>query len=223
MLAMGDLDHQGHGLDADYEHAGFRGRLGWGARPALLVIDVCRAYVDPASPLYAGVEEACASAGRLVDAARGAGVPVVFTRVEYEPGGADGGMFYRKVAALRCFERGNPLADWLDHPRPAEGEVVVTKQYASAFFGTSLSATLAAWGIDTLVICGLSTSGCVRATGLDAVQHGLRPMVVADACGDRAAGPHEANLFDLDAKYADVVDEPEAIAQMQRLGPVELP
>lgn len=223
MLAMAEPDEQRQELDADYEHAGFGGRLGWGRRPALLVIDVCHAYVDPQSPLYAGVEDACESAGRLVTAARSAGVPVIFTRVEFEPGGADGGMFFRKVAALRCFERGNPLADWLDHPRPVAGEVVVTKQYASAFFGTSLGATLTAMGIDTLVICGLSTSGCVRATGIDAVQHGFRPMVVADACGDRAPEPHEANLFDLGAKYADVVDESEAITEMQRLGPVALP
>lgn len=205
-------------IEADYEAAGFSGRLGWGERPALVVIDVCRAYVDPDSPLYAGVEEPCASAARLVEAARTSGVPVIFTRVEYEPGGVDGGMFFSKVRALRCFERGNPLADWLEEPRPLEGELVVTKQYASAFFGTSLAATLTAMGADTVVLCGLSTSGCVRATGIDAVQHGFRPMVVADACGDRAIGPHEANLFDLDAKYADVVDEAEAVTEMARLG-----
>jgi maleamate amidohydrolase len=210
--------NSGSDLDSDYEHAGFGGRLGWGERPALVVIDVCRAYVDVDSPLYAGVEDACASAARLVVAAREYGVPVIFTRVEYEPGGADGGMFFEKVSALACFERGNPLADWLEEPRPMPGEVVVTKQYASAFFGTSLASTLTATGIDTLVICGLSTSGCVRASGVDAVQHGFRPMVVADACGDRAPGPHEANLFDLGAKYADVVGEAEAIDQMRRLG-----
>ena len=205
-------------IETDYEAAGFSGRLGWGERPALVVIDVCRAYVDPDSPLYAGVEEPCASAARLVEAARTSGVPVIFTRVEYEPGGVDGGMFFSKVRALRCFERGNPLADWLEEPRPLEGELVVTKQYASAFFGTSLAATLTAMGADTVVLCGLSTSGCVRATGIDAVQHGFRPMVVADACGDRAVGPHEANLFDLDAKYADVVGEAEAVTEMARLG-----
>lgn len=201
-------------LDEDYAGAGFSGRLGWGTRPALIVIDVCRAYVDPESPLYAGVEEAVESSARLVDAARVGEHPVVFTRVEFEPGGADGGMFFRKVPALRCFERGNPLAEFLDRPAPADGEVVVTKQYASAFFGTSLAATLTSWGIDTTVICGLSTSGCVRATGIDAVQHGFRPMVVADACGDRADAPHDANLFDLGAKYADVVDEAEAVRHL---------
>jgi maleamate amidohydrolase len=205
---------EGPDLDADYEAAGFRGRLGWGDRPALVVVDVCRAYLDADSPLYAGVEDAVASAARLVDAARVGGVPIVFTRVEYEPGGADGGFFYRKVAALACFDRGNPLADWPEAPRPRAGEVVVTKQYASAFFGTSLASTLQAAGVDTTVICGLSTSGCVRASALDALQHGFRPMVVAEACGDRAAGPHDAALFDLEAKYADVVDEAEAVAHL---------
>jgi len=219
-MTAADPPSPGADLGADYARAGFGGRLGWGERPALLVIDVCRAYLDPDSPLYAGVEMACESAGRLVDAARAAGVAVIFTRVEYQPDGIDGGMFFRKVGALSCFERGNPLGDWLESPRPRPGEVVVTKQYASSFFGTSLAATLTAMGVDTLVICGLSTSGCVRATGIDAVQHGFRPMVVADACGDRAPGPHEANLFDLDAKYADVVGEAEAVAELTRLGPL---
>ena len=194
-------------IEDDYARAGFSGTLGWGHSPAVIVIDVCRAYVEPTSPLYAGVEDAVAASARLVDVARSAGVPVVFTRVEFEPGGADGGLFYEKVPALACFDRGNPLADWCDPlgPRPIPGEVVVTKQYASAFFGTSLAATLTARGIDTLVICGLSTSGCVRATGVDSVQHGFRPLIVSDACGDRAPGPHDASLFDLGAKYADIV------------------
>ena len=199
----------------DYQRAGFGGSLGWGERPAVIVIDVCRAYLDPDSPLYAGVEDAVASAGRVVAAARSGGVPVIFTRVEYEPGGADGGTFYRKVPALACLDRGNPLGDWVEDPRPRPGELVVTKQYASAFFGTSLASTLHARGIDTVAICGLSTSGCVRATGVDAVQLGFRPMIVAEACGDRARGPHESSLFDLGAKYADVVTERETVRQLR--------
>ena len=111
-----------------------------------------------------------------MSAARVAGVPVVFTRVEYQPDGSDGGLFFRKVPALASFVRGNPLGDFLDDPRPVDGDVVVTKQYASAFFGTSLASTLTAMGADTTVICGLSTSGCVRATALDALQHGFTPV-----------------------------------------------
>ena len=198
-------------LDADYAAAGFGGRLPWGSRPAVLVVDVCRAYLDLDSPLYAGVEEAVASAARLVAAARDADIPVVFTRVEYQPGGADGGLFFRKVPALASFERGNPLAEFLDDPAPRAGDVVVTKQYASAFFATSLASTLAAMRVDTVVVCGLSTSGCVRASALDALQHGFVPIVVADACGDRHPDPHRANLFDLDQKYAEVVSEETAV------------
>ena len=198
-------------LEDDYQRAGFRGRLGWGSRPAVLVVDICRAYVDPQSPLYAGVEQQVASAARVVEAARRGGHPVLFTRVSYQRGGADGGLFYKKVAALRCFDGGNPLGEFLDDPKPLPGEVVITKQYASAFFGTSLAATLTAQGVDTVVIVGLSTSGCVRASAVDAVQHGFRPIVVADACGDRDPRPHDAALFDIDAKYGDVVPETEAL------------
>lgn len=199
-------------LTEDYAAAGFGGRLSFGVRPALLVVDVCNAYLDPASPLYAGVESAFASNIRLVNAARGAGIPVVFTRVLYSANGIDGGLFYRKVPALKAYLPGNPLGDFPPGFGPLAEEVLVTKQYASAFFGTSLAATLNAKRIDCLLITGFSTSGCVRATALDALQNGFAPFVVRDACGDRAPGPHESNLFDLQAKYAEVVDETGAIA-----------
>ncbi len=204
-------------LTSAYRRAGFAGRLGFGDRPVVLVVDVIRAYLEPSSPLYAGVEDAVASAARVVSAARDAGVPVLFTRVEFTPGGADGGLFYRKVPALRVLDAGSPLAEHPDALRPHDGEIVVTKQYASAFFGTSLASTLTAMGADTVVIVGLSTSGCVRASAVDALQHGFAPIVVRDAVGDRDVRPHEANLFDLDAKYADVVDEAAAIGHLERL------
>ena len=201
-------------LQGDDEAAGFRGRLGFGRRAAVLVVDIVRAYLEPGSPLYAGVEDAVASAARVVDAARASAVPVVFTRVEFAPGGADGGVFYRKVPALRVLDAGSPLADFPPAPRPRADEVVVTKQYASAFFGTSLASTLTAMGVDTVVIVGLSTSGCVRASAVDELQHGFVPVVVRDAVGDRDPRPHEANLFDLDAKYADVVSEADVVAHL---------
>lgn len=192
-------------LDADYAAAGFGGTLPLGADPAVLVVDVVRAYLDRDSPLYAGVEEAVAATGRLVGAAREHGAPVIFTRVEFGPGGRDGGLFYRKVPALRCFDAGNPLGEFPADPCPAPDETVVVKQYASAFFGTSLAATLTSLRVDTVFIAGLSTSGCVRATAVDALQHGFVPAVVREACGDRDRRPHEAALFDLRAKYAEVV------------------
>lgn len=202
-------------LQADYLQAGFGTRLGWGSRPALLVVDMCRAYVDDQAPLYAAAAaDAYRNADRLATVARRQGRPVVFTRVEYAAGGVDGGHFFRKVPALRCFEVGNPLAEFTDLVRPMSGDVIVTKQYASAFFGTSLAATLNALGVDTVVIAGVSTSGCVRASALDALQHGFVPIVVADACADRDPRPHDSNLFDLQAKYADVVTMDDALAHL---------
>lgn len=202
-------------LQADYLQAGFGTRLGWGSRPALLVVDMCRAYVDDQAPLYAAAAaDAYRNADRLAAVARRHGRPVVFTRVEYAAGGVDGGHFFRKVPALRCFEVGNPLAEFTDLVRPMSGDVIVTKQYASAFFGTSLAATLNALGVDTVVIAGVSTSGCVRASALDALQHGFVPIVVADACADRDPRPHDSNLFDLQAKYADVVTMDDALAHL---------
>jgi maleamate amidohydrolase len=192
-------------LNENYRGA-FDGSLGFGRSPALILIDFVEAYFAKESPLYAGVEDALAAALGLRDAAREAGVPVIYTNVVYEPGGADGGMFYRKVPALEVFERGNPLGDWPQGLEPAAGEIVISKQYASAFFGTSLASTLTANGIDTLIITGVTTSGCVRATCIDTISHGFIPVVVREAVGDRHEGPHEANLFDMNAKYGDVVD-----------------
>ncbi|MBA2934832.1 isochorismatase family protein [Sphingomonas sp. CGMCC 1.13654] len=203
-------------LDANYAPA-FGGELGFGKRPALLLVDVVMAYLTPGSPLYdPRFTDALASCERLTAACRTGGVPVIFTNVSYRAGGADGGLFYKKVPALRAFLEGSPGGAFPPTLQPEPGELVVTKQYASAFFGTSLAATLTASGIDTLLIAGFSTSGCVRATALDALQHGFVPFVVADACGDRDAQPHDANLFDLSKKYAEVVSESRAITLIAR-------
>ena len=193
-------------LRENYRSA-FSGNLGFGAKPALILVDFVQAYFDRNSPLYAAVEDALASALRVRAAARAARLPVFYTNVVYREGGTDGGVFYRKVPALEVFVQGNPLGAWPEGLEPGEDEFVISKQYPSAFFGTSLDATLTDRGIDTLIITGLTTSGCIRATCVDAVSHGFIPIVVADACGDRHASPHEANLFDMNAKYADVVDE----------------
>jgi nicotinamidase-related amidase len=183
-----------------------------GAKPALLVVDFVRAYLVPGSPLYAGVEQARAAAARLLTAARAAGIPVMHTNVAYEPGGADGGVFFRKLPALASFERGRhpELAAFAEGLEPRPGEPVFTKQYASAFFGTKLEEALRALGVDTLLVAGVSTSGCVRATAVDACQHGFVPLVVREAVGDRHPAPHEASLFDLQAKYAEVIPLAEA-------------
>ncbi|MFI7542156.1 isochorismatase family protein [Actinoplanes sp. NPDC049599] len=197
----------------------FGGRLGWGSRPALLVIDMMRAYFTPGSPFDLGSRAAVEGCATLLAAARTAGVPVLHTRVRYAPGCADGGLFVRKVPSLALLAEGaGPLGEFVPELTPAPGEPVVTKQYASAFFGTSLAATLTAAGINTTVIAGVSTSGCIRATATDAMQHGFHPIVVADACGDRTPEAHNANLYDLGAKYADITTVAEAVERISAAG-----
>ena len=205
-------------LDADYLGAGFGRALPFGKRPALLIVDFVRAYLEPGSPLYANCESAFESAKRVLAAARAARIPIIFTGVEYEPGGINGGIFYRKVGALKLFDKGSRAGEYCNGMTPQSGEPLLLKQYASAFFGTSLAAMLTAQGIDTVIITGVSTSGCVRATALDACQHGFLPFVVRDAVGDRDPRPHEANLFDLQAKYAEVVSEAEILRHLDAAG-----
>jgi maleamate amidohydrolase len=195
----------------------YDGTLGFGQRPALILVDFVQGYFDIDCDLYAGVESELASALRIRDAARVAGIPVVYTNVVYDEGGADGGVFFRKVPLLHNFIAGNPMGDWPAGLQPADDEIVISKQYPSSFFGTSLEADLKALKVDTLIITGVTTSGCVRATCVDAMSHGFVPIVVKDACGDRHEGPHKANLFDMNAKYADVMSEEDVIKYLQVL------
>lgn len=206
-------------LEENYARGGYGMRLTPGASPALLIVDFVQAYLQPGSPLYAGVENARAAAVDLLATAREVAIPVVHTNVSYQPGGRDGGVFFRKIPALACFELGaHPeLAAFGPGLEPSPGETVITKQYASAFFATSLASTLTAAGVDTLLIAGVSTSGCVRASAVDACQHGFIPLVVREAVGDRAPEPHQANLFDLQAKYAEVVSLDEAKRYLRAL------
>jgi maleamate amidohydrolase len=197
---------------ADAAGAGLGARLGPGLRPALLIVDPARAYTDPSSHLYAGVEDAVAGMRSLVAMSRTSGIPRFFTRVVHESP-SDGGLFLRKVPGARAFAAGDPLGLPIEGLAHGEGETLITKHYPSAFFGTALAASLTAGGVDTVIIAGLSTSGCIRATALDALQHGFVPLVVRDAVGDRLAEVHEANLRDIDAKIGDVV----SLAEIERL------
>jgi maleamate amidohydrolase len=186
-------------------------RVGFGRRPALVLVDFVAAYFDPACDLYAGVDAALASALRVRAAAHAAGIAVVLTRVVYQGAGLDGGRFFEKARPLRNFLPGSAAGGWPAGLVPRADELVVSKQYPSAFFGTSLASTLTAARIDTVILTGLTTSGCVRASCVDAMSHGFITAVVRDACGDRHSAPHEANLFDMNAKYADVVSEAEVL------------
>ncbi|MFT5997168.1 MAG: maleamate amidohydrolase, partial [Glaciecola sp.] len=192
-------------------------RIGFGHKPALILVDFVEAYFDKSCDLYADVEDALASAMRIREAAREAGILVIYTNVVYDKSGINGGRFYQKAAPLRYFLEGSPMGAWPKGLQPADNELVISKQYPSAFFATSLSSTLTAAGIDTTIIAGLTTSGCVRATCVDACSNGFIPIVVEQACGDRHDDPHVANLFDMNAKYADVVSEEQAITYLNSL------
>jgi maleamate amidohydrolase len=193
------------------------GRIGFGAAPALLVIDFMKGYTTPGSPLYApGVVSAVQESVAIVAAARAASIPVLHTIIRYHADFADGGTWVRKAPVMRSMVDGNPFAEICDEVTPLPGELVIRKQYASAFFGTSLAATLTAMRVDTIVMIGCSTSGCIRASAVDSTQHGYRTIVVREAVGDRHQGPHEANLFDIDSKYGDVVGKRDVLAQFAR-------
>jgi nicotinamidase-related amidase len=202
-----------------YRSRGLGERVGFGSRPAVLVVDFQRGLTDPAaSPLGARLDDEIAACRRLLDAARTATLPIHYTTTAYGDAPGDGGPFRRKLPGLGHLREGTPLVD-ID-PRLARRptETVWPKRGASAFFGTALAAALTASAVDTLLVAGCTTSGCIRASVVDACQHGFRAIVVREAVGDRAPAPHEANLFDIDAKYGDVVVLREALAYLRGLG-----
>ena len=192
-------------------------RLGFGQNPALLIIDFVQAYFEPSNPLYADVQDALDSALRVRAAARAAGVPVVYTNVVYHPSGINGGRFFQKATPLKNFVAGSPMGAWADGLEPAPDELVISKQHASAFFGTALAGTLVTQRIDSVILTGITTSGCIRASCVDASAHGFIPIVVEDAVGDRHPDPHKANLLDMNAKYGDVVGEAEVLTYLRGL------
>lgn len=204
--------------DQNYEGV-WDNRLGFGSKPVLLVIDFMKGYTTEDSPLFApGVITAVAESEGLLAIARECDVTVIHTIVRYNPKNfEDGGIWLKKAPVLQCLVEGNPYAETCDQVLPVAGETIITKNYASAFFGTSLATTLTAKGVDTVVMMGCSTSGCIRASAVDAVQHGFRPMVVRECVGDRHPDPHEANLFDINSKYGDVVSKSETIEYFKSL------
>ncbi len=198
-----------------YKSRGFAQRIGFGARPALLIIDFIKGFSDLNSPLAANLDKEIAATKKVLNAARKLKLPIAFTTVEYDAGFRDAGVFIKKVPSLAVLKKGSAWVEVDERLRPRANEHVLVKKYASAFFGTSLASTLTAAGVDTLLIAGCTTSGCVRASAVDGCQHGFRTIVVEECVGDRAHAPHVANLFDINAKYGDVVSLAETLAYLK--------
>ncbi|GAC1434965.1 MAG: N-carbamoylsarcosine amidohydrolase [Ktedonobacteraceae bacterium] len=189
-----------------YQERGFGHQIGFGQHPALLVVDVIQAFTNPASPLGSDLDTVVHAVQRLLEVARSKNVPIVFTTVGYdESAWQSAHIFITKVPALKVLRIGTPEVDIDPRLERRAAESILLKQFASAFFGTPLSSLLAAQHCDTVIVTGCTTSGCVRASVVDALQYGYRPIVPLEAVGDRSLAAHNANLFDMDAKYGDVV------------------
>lgn len=197
---------------------GFGGRGGFGRRPALVVIDMTLGFTDPESPLACDLEGPVSEIHKLLEVAREAEIPIIFTTVAYrEADKLTAAAFIDKVPALLTLEAGTRWAEIDPRIAPGETEPVLNKLFASGFFSTGLSSLLTAARVDTLIITGASTSGCVRATAVDALQYGFRPVVPKEAVGDRNPEAHEANLYDIDAKYGDVVPVEETLEYLEAM------
>ena len=203
---------------ADYERKGFSARSGYGTRPALLIVDFIKGFTDPGTGLGGDYGAELTVTAKLLAEFRARALPVFFTTVAYEPHLRDGGQFVAKVPALSILVKGSEWVKVDDRIRPRPSEPVVLKKYASAFFDTRLDMELGGLGVDTVVIVGCTTSGCIRASAIDSMQNGFRTVVVRDAVGDRAETPHEVNLFDIDAKYGDVVSSRDVLEYLRGLG-----
>lgn len=199
-----------------YERQGFGQKLGFGASSALVIIDFTRGFADPAVLGGGNIPSAIAHTTKVLAAARRAGIPVAHTRHVYATDESNFNLFNIKLPTNNLLKIGSETAEIVPELTPTAGEMVIDKQYPSAFFGTNLASWLAGKRVDTLIVTGCTTSGCVRASAVDAMCAGFRPMVVRDCCGDRAEGPHESNLFDLQQKYADVISIDEALAHLTR-------
>jgi maleamate amidohydrolase len=203
--------------DAIYARAGFGASVRRGERPAIVVVDLTNGFTDPSAPTGADLSSMVAATAELIEAARPAGVPVVFTTIAYTPAEADGDAitWLTKAPGMRALREGSRAVAIDDRLPVAARDHLITKKGASAFFGTGLAALLAGLPVDTVLVCGATTSGCVRATAVDAVQSGFSVLVPRQCVGDRAAGPHEANLFDIQAKYGDVIELADAISYLR--------
>ncbi|MCS7001512.1 MAG: N-carbamoylsarcosine amidohydrolase [Dehalococcoidia bacterium] len=200
-----------------YKSRGFSNLVGFGDSPALLIIDYTTGFTDPTCALGANFDAEVAATRQLLDVAREKQIPIIFTTVVYDENFREAGWFIKKAPALANLKEGSPWTAIDPRLTPQRGEHVVVKKYASAFFGTNVASLLTSSRCDTVIVTGVTTSGCVRASVVDSLQHGFRTIVVREAVGDRAPGPHEANLFDMHAKYADVVSLTETLEYLRAL------
>jgi len=203
---------------ADYQRKGFASRSGYGRSPAFVIVDFINGFTDPTTPLGGDFAWQINATRQLLDAFRLAKLPVFYTTVAYAADMHDAGVFAKKVPSLAILQYGSPMIEVDARIKPLPGEKVLTKKYASAFFGTSLDLDLRLLGVDTVILAGCTTSGCIRASAVDSLQYGYQTIVVREAVGDRAPGPHEANLFDIDAKYGDVVELADALDYLRSFG-----
>jgi maleamate amidohydrolase len=204
-------------LNEFYRKRGLSQRVGFGERPALLIIDFINAFTQPESPLAADFTKEIDATRQLLDVARARKLLIFFTTTEYEDGYASAGVFIKKVPSLEVLRKGSWMVQVDARLEPRPSEHLLVKSYASAFFGTSLASTLTAARVDTLIMSGCTTSGCVRASAVDGCQYGFKTIVTAEAVGDRAQPPHDANLFDIDAKYGDVVSLAETLEYLKKV------
>jgi maleamate amidohydrolase len=186
-----------------------------GESPGVLVVDFSCGFTDPECALGSDLSAEVEATRQLLDAARAKGLPVIFTTIGFEPSLKDGGLWLEKAPALGDLQIGGRWVEIDPRLERREDETIVLKKGASAFFGTNLAAILVSQGIDSVVLCGATTSGCVRATAVDLLQYGFPTLVPRECVGDRAQAPHEANLFDIHAKYADVVSLGDALAYVE--------
>jgi maleamate amidohydrolase len=198
-----------------YAKAGLGGSVTVGSRPAVLVIDFSCGFTDPECALGSDMTDAVEQTRRVLDAARAKGLPVIFTTIGFEPSLKDGGLWIQKAPSLGDLQIGGRWVEIDPRLEPREDETIVLKKGASGFFGTNLASILVSLGVDSVVLCGATTSGCIRATAVDLLQYGWPTLVPRECVADRAQAPHEANLFDIQAKYADVVSVDEALEYLE--------
>jgi nicotinamidase-related amidase len=202
-----------------FRQRGFGIKIGFGERPALIVIDMINGFTDATMPLGAPLESQLAAQKPMIEVAHERGIPVIFSTVIYNDHDLkDAGLWAIKMKGTLTLKAGTTAVEVDRRLDMRKTDSLLVKKYASCFFGTDLASRLMNLRADTLIITGCTTSGCVRATAVDAVQNGFRPIVVREAVGDRSAAAHEQSLFDLNAKYADVVGLDETLQYMKTVG-----